>query len=181
MNKCGSIQLDKWGVTFSTLARLWCFLTILSQCTALWRLVCFSREFSFSVFCPQRSVVQATSQPTKTEQGTQMSVTSLQPVHLTQEVISLSRTSLIFLLALTHKHTIKKIFILLHPTSHILLHAYRLSNIFVSNTWAFYSRCLNCSLSLGREMCNPAMFTSRVLKDSKCGRQRYRERNGRER
>ncbi|XP_017316933.1 MHC class II regulatory factor RFX1a isoform X1 [Ictalurus punctatus] len=33
----------------------------------------------------QRSVVQATSQPTKTEQGTQMSVTSLQPVHLTQE------------------------------------------------------------------------------------------------
>ncbi|KAK3552810.1 hypothetical protein QTP86_022563, partial [Hemibagrus guttatus] len=34
----------------------------------------------------QRSVVQATSQPTKTEQGTQMSVTSLQPVHLTQEI-----------------------------------------------------------------------------------------------
>ncbi|MCJ8739320.1 hypothetical protein PDJAM_G00045920 [Pangasius djambal] len=33
----------------------------------------------------QRSVVQATSQPTKTEQGTQLSVTSLQPVHLTQE------------------------------------------------------------------------------------------------
>ncbi|XP_046722722.1 MHC class II regulatory factor RFX1a isoform X2 [Silurus meridionalis] len=33
----------------------------------------------------QRSVVQATSQQTKTEQGTQMSVTSLQPVHLTQE------------------------------------------------------------------------------------------------
>ncbi|KAL7860405.1 hypothetical protein AOLI_G00167540 [Acnodon oligacanthus] len=33
----------------------------------------------------QRSVVQATSQTTKTEQGTQLSVTSLQPVHLTQE------------------------------------------------------------------------------------------------
>ncbi|XP_072549254.1 MHC class II regulatory factor RFX1a isoform X2 [Salminus brasiliensis] len=33
----------------------------------------------------QRSVVQATSQQTKTEQGTQLSVTSLQPVHLTQE------------------------------------------------------------------------------------------------
>ncbi|KAM9457140.1 MHC class II regulatory factor RFX1a isoform 2-T2 [Clarias gariepinus] len=33
----------------------------------------------------QKSVVQATSQPTKTEQGTQMSVTNLQPVHLTQE------------------------------------------------------------------------------------------------
>ncbi|XP_076853348.1 MHC class II regulatory factor RFX1a isoform X2 [Brachyhypopomus gauderio] len=33
----------------------------------------------------QRSVVQATSQSTKTEQGTQLSVTSLQPVHLTQE------------------------------------------------------------------------------------------------
>ncbi|XP_047656576.1 MHC class II regulatory factor RFX1a isoform X3 [Tachysurus fulvidraco] len=34
----------------------------------------------------QRSVVQAISQPTKTEQGTQMNVTSLQPVHLTQEL-----------------------------------------------------------------------------------------------
>ncbi|KAL7850597.1 hypothetical protein SRHO_G00199460 [Serrasalmus rhombeus] len=34
----------------------------------------------------QRSVVQATSQTTKTEQGTQLSVTSLQPVHLTQEL-----------------------------------------------------------------------------------------------
>ncbi|XP_076853354.1 MHC class II regulatory factor RFX1a isoform X7 [Brachyhypopomus gauderio] len=34
----------------------------------------------------QRSVVQATSQSTKTEQGTQLSVTSLQPVHLTQEL-----------------------------------------------------------------------------------------------
>ncbi|KAG9264327.1 MHC class II regulatory factor RFX1-like isoform X4 [Astyanax mexicanus] len=33
----------------------------------------------------QRSVVQATSQQTKTEQSTQLSVTSLQPVHLTQE------------------------------------------------------------------------------------------------
>ncbi|XP_062874927.1 MHC class II regulatory factor RFX1a isoform X2 [Trichomycterus rosablanca] len=33
----------------------------------------------------QRSVVQVTSQPAKTEQSTQMSVTSLQPVHLTQE------------------------------------------------------------------------------------------------
>lgn len=34
----------------------------------------------------QRSVVQATSQQAKTEQGTQLSVTSLQPVHLTQEL-----------------------------------------------------------------------------------------------
>ncbi|XP_036069192.1 MHC class II regulatory factor RFX1a isoform X3 [Oryzias melastigma] len=34
----------------------------------------------------QRSVVQATSQIPKTEPGTQLSVTSLQPVHLTQEV-----------------------------------------------------------------------------------------------
>ncbi|KAM9745833.1 MHC class II regulatory factor RFX1a isoform 2-T2 [Menidia menidia] len=34
----------------------------------------------------QRSVVQATSQIAKTEPGTQLSVTSLQPVHLTQEV-----------------------------------------------------------------------------------------------
>ncbi|XP_062874931.1 MHC class II regulatory factor RFX1a isoform X6 [Trichomycterus rosablanca] len=34
----------------------------------------------------QRSVVQVTSQPAKTEQSTQMSVTSLQPVHLTQEL-----------------------------------------------------------------------------------------------
>uniref|UniRef100_A0A3B1JH43 Regulatory factor X, 1a (influences HLA class II expression) n=1 Tax=Astyanax mexicanus TaxID=7994 RepID=A0A3B1JH43_ASTMX len=36
----------------------------------------------------QRSVVQATSQQTKTEQSTQLSVTSLQPVHLTQESYS---------------------------------------------------------------------------------------------
>uniref|UniRef100_A0A669BUD2 Regulatory factor X, 1a (influences HLA class II expression) n=1 Tax=Oreochromis niloticus TaxID=8128 RepID=A0A669BUD2_ORENI len=34
----------------------------------------------------QRSVVQATSQIAKTEPGTQLSVTSLQPVHITQEV-----------------------------------------------------------------------------------------------
>ncbi|KAM6905243.1 MHC class II regulatory factor RFX1a isoform 3-T3 [Xenentodon cancila] len=34
----------------------------------------------------QRSVVQATSQIPKTEPGTQLSVTSLQPVHITQEV-----------------------------------------------------------------------------------------------
>ncbi|XP_016098475.1 MHC class II regulatory factor RFX1-like [Sinocyclocheilus grahami] len=34
----------------------------------------------------QRSVVQATSQTTKTEPGTQLNVTSLQSVHLTQEV-----------------------------------------------------------------------------------------------
>lgn len=34
----------------------------------------------------QRSVVQATSQITKTEPGTQLSVTNLQPVHITQEV-----------------------------------------------------------------------------------------------
>ncbi|XP_011602212.1 MHC class II regulatory factor RFX1a isoform X3 [Takifugu rubripes] len=34
----------------------------------------------------QRSVVQATSQITKTEPGTQLSVTSLQPVHITPEV-----------------------------------------------------------------------------------------------
>ncbi|XP_051995495.1 MHC class II regulatory factor RFX1-like isoform X2 [Xyrauchen texanus] len=34
----------------------------------------------------QRSVVQATSQPTKTEPSTQLNVTSLQSVHLTQEV-----------------------------------------------------------------------------------------------
>ncbi|KAI5619197.1 MHC class II regulatory factor RFX1 [Silurus asotus] len=40
----------------------------------------------------QRSVVQATSQQTKTEQGTQMSVTSLQPVHLTQENSCRKRT-----------------------------------------------------------------------------------------
>ncbi|KAM4598186.1 MHC class II regulatory factor RFX1a isoform 1-T1 [Polymixia lowei] len=34
----------------------------------------------------QRSVVQATSQITKTEPGTQLSVTSLQPVHISQEL-----------------------------------------------------------------------------------------------
>lgn len=34
----------------------------------------------------QRSVVQATSQIAKTEPGTQLSVTNLQPVHITQEV-----------------------------------------------------------------------------------------------
>uniref|UniRef100_A0A8C2DNA5 Regulatory factor X, 1a (influences HLA class II expression) n=1 Tax=Cyprinus carpio TaxID=7962 RepID=A0A8C2DNA5_CYPCA len=38
----------------------------------------------------QRSVVQATSQTTKTEPGTQLNVTSLQSVHLTQEVSSLT-------------------------------------------------------------------------------------------
>uniref|UniRef100_A0A8C7YSM0 Regulatory factor X, 1a (influences HLA class II expression) n=1 Tax=Oryzias sinensis TaxID=183150 RepID=A0A8C7YSM0_9TELE len=35
----------------------------------------------------QRSVVQATSQIPKTEPGTQLSVTSLQPVHITQELL----------------------------------------------------------------------------------------------
>lgn len=34
----------------------------------------------------QRSVVQATSQIAKTEPGTQLSVTSLQPVHISPEV-----------------------------------------------------------------------------------------------
>uniref|UniRef100_H3CCA5 Regulatory factor X, 1a (influences HLA class II expression) n=1 Tax=Tetraodon nigroviridis TaxID=99883 RepID=H3CCA5_TETNG len=37
-------------------------------------------------FCEKRSVVQATSQIAKTEPGTQLSVTSLQPVHITPEV-----------------------------------------------------------------------------------------------
>ncbi|XP_059204665.1 MHC class II regulatory factor RFX1a isoform X2 [Centropristis striata] len=36
----------------------------------------------------QRSVVQATSQIAKTEPGTQLSVTSLQPVHISQELLS---------------------------------------------------------------------------------------------
>ncbi|XP_056143386.1 MHC class II regulatory factor RFX1a isoform X2 [Lampris incognitus] len=39
----------------------------------------------------QRSVVQATSQITKTEPGTQLSVTSLQPVHISQEVQQLTQ------------------------------------------------------------------------------------------
>lgn len=55
----------------------------------------FSRVFSlllkllviyWVLHLQQRSVVQATSQIAKTEPGTQLSVTSLQPVHITQEV-----------------------------------------------------------------------------------------------
>lgn len=42
-------------------------------------------RFNISLY-QQRSVVQATSQIAKTEPGTQLSVTSLQPVHITPEV-----------------------------------------------------------------------------------------------
>ncbi|XP_023813370.1 MHC class II regulatory factor RFX1 isoform X1 [Oryzias latipes] len=41
----------------------------------------------------QRSVVQATSQIPKTEPGTQLSVTSLQPVHITQELLLCIKTA----------------------------------------------------------------------------------------
>lgn len=43
-------------------------------------------NLSNSHLCQQRSVVQATSQIAKSEPGTQLSVTSLQPVHITPEV-----------------------------------------------------------------------------------------------